>query len=76
MNFSAKTNQKKGKAPAKSTKTQSPQVLNVESELPKVWAVGMPCRAVFFEDGEEYEAEVHAILDDMECVVKFLGMFI
>ncbi|KAJ2949587.1 hypothetical protein O0L34_g15506 [Tuta absoluta] len=37
------------------------------------WSSGMPCRAVYEDDGLEYEAFVLQILNDQECIVKFLG---
>ncbi|KAL0870372.1 hypothetical protein ABMA27_005382 [Loxostege sticticalis] len=37
------------------------------------WKVGMPCRAVYEGDGIEYEAIVMRIVNDKECVVRFLG---
>ncbi|XP_045775647.1 survival motor neuron protein isoform X2 [Maniola jurtina] len=37
------------------------------------WKAGMNCRAVYEEDGIEYEAIVTRIINDKECVVRFLG---
>ncbi|XP_038221784.1 survival motor neuron protein [Zerene cesonia] len=38
-----------------------------------IWKAGMPCRAVFEEDGLEYEALILSIVNDKECIVQFLG---
>ncbi|XP_026752889.2 survival motor neuron protein [Galleria mellonella] len=37
------------------------------------WKSGMHCRAVYEEDGCEYEAFILTILNEKECVVRFLG---
>ncbi|CAH1637453.1 unnamed protein product [Spodoptera littoralis] len=37
------------------------------------WKPSMPCRLVYAEDGLEYEAVIVRIVDDNDCVVKYLG---
>ncbi|RVE44795.1 hypothetical protein evm_010547 [Chilo suppressalis] len=37
------------------------------------WKAGMPCRAMYEVDGQEYEAFVLRIINENECVVRFLG---
>lgn len=37
------------------------------------WKVGMPCRSVYEGDGLEYEAFVLRIINDEECIVRYLG---
>ncbi|KAL4710978.1 hypothetical protein ACJJTC_017943 [Scirpophaga incertulas] len=37
------------------------------------WNVGMPCRAVYEEDGFSYEAFVVKLVNEKECIVRFLG---
>lgn len=61
-------------------KTQSKQKLqNVKQiRLPnkqsKKWIVGAPCRAIYSEDGEIYEAVITKIYENTEtCIVKFVG---
>lgn len=40
----------------------------------KKWTVGKPCRAVYSEDGEIYEAIISKIFENTEtCIVKFVG---
>ncbi|KAI8434002.1 hypothetical protein MSG28_012153 [Choristoneura fumiferana] len=45
------------------------------SKMPKKeeWKPGMGCRALYEEDGLEYEAFVLRIINEKECVVRFLG---
>ncbi|XP_003703417.1 survival motor neuron isoform X2 [Megachile rotundata] len=61
-------------------KTQSKQKLqNVkQTRLPnkqgKKWIVGAPCRAIYSEDGEIYEAIITKIYENTgTCIVKFVG---
>ncbi|KPJ03072.1 Survival motor neuron protein [Papilio xuthus] len=57
------------------TKTKndiSPQKLKCPQKKSVKWQAGMPCRAVYDEDGQEYEAFVLRIINDKECIVKFL----
>ncbi|CAG4934667.1 unnamed protein product [Colias eurytheme] len=60
---------KQGTSKNKSTKPQ-PQKLRPSKTN---WKAGMPCRAVFEEDGLEYEAIILSIVNDKECIVQFLG---
>ncbi|XP_076748714.1 survival motor neuron [Xylocopa sonorina] len=40
----------------------------------KKWTVGAPCRAVYSEDGESYEAIVTKVYENSgTCIVKFVG---
>ncbi|KAK1116749.1 hypothetical protein K0M31_018138 [Melipona bicolor] len=39
----------------------------------KKWIVGAPCRAVYSEDGEIYEAVILKIYENKNCIVKFVG---
>lgn len=40
----------------------------------KKWTVGAPCRAVYSEDGETYEAIISKIYENSgQCIVKFVG---
>lgn len=39
----------------------------------KKWIVGGPCRAVYSEDGEIYEAVILKIYENKNCIVKFVG---
>ncbi|XP_063627058.1 survival motor neuron protein [Cydia splendana] len=43
------------------------------SKTKKEWKAGMACRAVYDDDGLEYEAFVLRVVDDHHCVVRFLG---
>ncbi|OWR44088.1 survival motor neuron protein [Danaus plexippus plexippus] len=42
------------------------------NKCPK-WKVGMHCRAAYEGDGIEYEAVLLRIINDKECVIKFIG---
>jgi hypothetical protein len=55
---------KKGKA--KTTK-------NTKKPVTTHWKASMPCRAVYEGDGQEYEAVVLRIINENECIVRFLG---
>lgn len=44
-----------------------------KSNSSTVWKEGMPCRAIYEEDGLEYEAFLMNIIDDEYCVVQFIG---
>jgi len=37
------------------------------------WQVGDPCRAIYSQDGEEYEAVIIDLIDPHWCVVQFIG---
>lgn len=38
------------------------------------WCQGSPCRAIYSEDGQLYEATIVKIFDDSKtCIVKFIG---
>lgn len=37
------------------------------------WKPGMPCRSIYEGDGMEYEAFVLRLINDEECVVRYLG---
>ncbi|XP_041980424.1 survival motor neuron protein [Aricia agestis] len=37
------------------------------------WKAGMHCRAVYDEDGIEYEALLMRVINEKECIVRFLG---
>ncbi|XP_050495028.1 survival motor neuron protein-like isoform X2 [Bombus huntii] len=44
------------------------------SKLHKKWIIGAPCRAIYSEDGEIYEAIISKIYENNgTCVVKFVG---
>ncbi|XP_061719574.1 survival motor neuron protein-like [Cydia pomonella] len=55
----------------KATKPKQPVASS--SKMKKEWKAGMACRAVYEDDGLEYEAFVLRIVDDQHCVVRFLG---
>ncbi|XP_059062114.1 survival motor neuron protein [Achroia grisella] len=46
---------------------------NNKKEPSTKWKSGMHCRALYEEDGLEYEAFILSVLNDKECVVRFLG---
>lgn len=43
------------------------------SKIDIEWKTGMPCRAIYEGDGLEYEAFLLRMINDKECVVRFLG---
>ncbi|XP_045538854.1 survival motor neuron protein isoform X1 [Papilio machaon] len=51
----------------------SSQKLNGSQRKSVKWQAGMPCRAIYEVDGQEYEAFVLRLINDKECIVKFLG---
>ncbi|XP_059487401.1 survival motor neuron protein isoform X3 [Neocloeon triangulifer] len=60
----------------KKTKKKTPQGKSKKAVTSNgaLWEVGMPCQAVYTEDGEFYEAIIESLsLEDETCVVKFLG---
>ncbi|KAJ8673617.1 hypothetical protein QAD02_004879 [Eretmocerus hayati] len=60
-------------ADIKTKKSQS-QRQNQRSKSQKKWCIGSPCRAVYSEDGEVYEAVITKMFDNAEmCMVKFIG---
>ncbi|XP_023943087.2 survival motor neuron protein isoform X2 [Bicyclus anynana] len=61
-NDGSKTNKPTPNSASKSQKKQN-----------TTWKAGMHCRAVYEEDGLEYEAFVIRVIDTKECVVRFLG---
>ncbi|XP_011564034.2 survival motor neuron protein [Plutella xylostella] len=58
---------KKSEGPSKSKSSKS------NKEATSAWKVGMPCRAIYEGDGTEYEAFLLRIINDKECIVRFLG---
>lgn len=70
-----KKEKKSGKSAMK--KNQLPMASNVMmfDETPKegMWRAGMPCRLVFCEDGLEYEAVIAKLVDNDDCIVRYLG---
>ncbi|XP_053612135.1 survival motor neuron protein isoform X2 [Plodia interpunctella] len=58
---------------SQSKKGKSSKSNSQNSQKKTKWKAGMPCRAVYEEDGLEYEACLLTVLNDMECVVRFLG---
>ncbi|XP_046679174.1 survival motor neuron protein [Homalodisca vitripennis] len=38
-----------------------------------MWKVGSACRAIWSEDGEEYECEIVEMIDGNWCTVRFIG---
>ncbi|XP_014210289.1 survival motor neuron protein [Copidosoma floridanum] len=45
-----------------------------QSQAPRKWCIGSPCRAVYSEDGEIYEAVVTKIFENTgTCIVTFIG---
>lgn len=60
-----------GKSTTKSTNKNANR--NQKKDFKPRWKAGMNCRAVYETDGIEYEALVVEIINDDECVVRFLG---
>lgn len=60
---------------AMETNTSQPANSEVKRKLkkPVKWSTGKPCRAIYEEDGQEYEAVISDIIDETDCVVKFIG---
>ncbi|CAG5059206.1 unnamed protein product [Parnassius apollo] len=56
----------------KETSSQSAATKNAQKKTIQ-WKAGMPCRAIYEGDGQEYEAFVLRLISDQECVVRFLG---
>ncbi|XP_069360304.1 survival motor neuron protein isoform X1 [Maniola hyperantus] len=61
-----------GSTPKKPVLTLTPPKSKKKKNKSK-WKAGMNCRALYEEDGMEYEAIVMRIINDKECVVRFLG---
>lgn len=38
-----------------------------------IWRAGMPCRSIYEGDGLEYEAFIERVINNYECVVRYLG---
>ncbi|XP_072938137.1 survival motor neuron protein [Epargyreus clarus] len=69
----SKSNQTKKTSKQSVQKQATQQKKAVKKDSGVQWKEGMPCRAVYYEDGFEYEAIVLSIIDDNECVIRFLG---
>ncbi|KZC03858.1 Survival motor neuron protein [Dufourea novaeangliae] len=55
-------------------KTQNSKQSKRTSTPYKKWSVGSPCRAIYSEDGEIYEAIISKIYENSgTCIVKFVG---
>lgn len=55
-------------------KTLNPKPSHVVQKQQKKWCVGSPCRAMYSEDGEIYEAIITKINNNIgTCIVKFVG---
>ncbi|XP_012256286.2 survival motor neuron protein [Athalia rosae] len=58
----------------KQGKTQNQKQNRHAAKPYKKWVVGSPCRAVWSEDGEVYEAQIQKIYENSgTCLVKFIG---
>ncbi|XP_012282004.1 survival motor neuron protein 1 isoform X2 [Orussus abietinus] len=58
----------------KHTGKQKSQTNKTPKNTNKVWVTGSPCRAVYSEDQEVYEAIITNIHDDHKtCTIKFIG---
>ncbi|XP_015596345.1 survival motor neuron protein isoform X2 [Cephus cinctus] len=58
----------------KSKKSQTHKQPKQAHKTIKKWSVGSPCRAVYSEDGEIYEAVISKIYENTgTCIVKFIG---
>lgn len=53
-------------------KKEKPQK-SLSTAKKRTWKAGAPCRAQYDGDGFDYEAFIVRIINDEECVVKFLG---
>ncbi|XP_045450122.1 survival motor neuron protein isoform X2 [Melitaea cinxia] len=61
------------KADGKPTTKSTNGIRNPKKDFKPRWKAGMNCRAVYETDGVEYEALLERIINDDECVVRFLG---
>ncbi|KAI4504236.1 hypothetical protein M0802_000707 [Mischocyttarus mexicanus] len=56
------------------SKDQQQKQSRTANKQKKKWCIGSPCRAVYSEDGEFYEATITKIYDYYgTCIVKFIG---
>lgn len=50
--------------------------MNVYFATLQKWTIGAPCRAVYSEDGEVYEAIISKIFESSgTCIVQFVGNY-
>ncbi|KAJ8714418.1 hypothetical protein PYW07_002643 [Mythimna separata] len=73
--YMLKRGNKHGKLPMKKDQLPRPSNVAFSDETPKEtkWKPGMSCRLVFCEDGLEYEAVISKLIDNEECIVRYLG---
>lgn len=73
--FSSKKEKLATKPAKKKATILSTNTNGISDDKPKEskWKPGMPCRCVYADDGLEYEAVIVRIVDDNDCVVKYLG---
>ncbi|KAJ8718328.1 hypothetical protein PYW08_002565 [Mythimna loreyi] len=73
--YMLKRENKPGKLTVKKDQLPKPSNVAFFNETPKEtkWRAGMPCRLVFCEDGLEYEAVISKLIDNEECIVRYLG---
>lgn len=70
---------KKDKMPSKSSMKKDEMSKGSKNitvdERPKegMWRPGMPCRLMYKEDGLEYEAVIVKLVENDDCVVRYLG---
>ncbi|XP_014232335.1 survival motor neuron protein [Trichogramma pretiosum] len=58
----------------KQKKAHSKKQNQQQKQMQKKWVVGSPCRAIYSEDGEYYEAVITKIFENTgTCTVKFIG---
>lgn len=62
-------------AQSRRTKQKSQKTKHNQTKKPlKKWTVGAPCRAVYSDDGEIYEAIITTMYENSDlCMVKFIG---
>ncbi|CAH2087191.1 unnamed protein product [Euphydryas editha] len=70
----ASTNNTKDDAKTKNkSKSHQHENRNQKKESKPQWKAGMNCRAVYEADGVEYEALLLKMINDDECIIRFLG---
>lgn len=58
----------------KQNKSSAPKDHRQHRKMQRKWCIGSPCRAVYSEDGELYEAIISKIYENTgTCIVKFIG---
>ncbi|CAB3244124.1 unnamed protein product [Arctia plantaginis] len=62
-----------GKEDTAKNKKEKKSSQNTSTKKKHLWRAGLPCRSVYEGDGLEYEAFILRMINNEECVVRYLG---